>query len=271
MVMNPPDDSILYTPHGATPIEPDDLQFLLQPISTRAQLNEVEQRNIFNAKVTARRSRNLRKNLISVDSLIKLHFLMFNEIWTWAGKFRTRITNIGVEPYQIRNQLAALIGNANYWIENNTFPLEEPAIRFHHELVKIHLFPNGNGRHSRLVADLMMFYNKKPEFIWGNRSIDVEGETRDQYLVALEKADRGNYDDLVRFATGKVALLSPGKKELSVLNDTNFPGWTARVDGHPASILPVNFLFRGVALASGTHIVEFEYDPVSFKLGVYDQ
>jgi Fic-DOC domain mobile mystery protein B len=194
-------NSIFYTPKGATPIEPDDLQFLIPRLRTRAQLNDFEERNIFDAKERAHISRDMRRNLISIDGLTKLHFWMFNEVWTWAGQLRTRTTNIGIEVHQIRPQLAALIGNAQHWIENNTYPSEECAVRFHHELVKIHLFPNGNGRHSRLVADLMMFYSGQPEFTWGSKSIDVEGKIRNRYLAALEKADRKNYDDLMEFAT----------------------------------------------------------------------
>ncbi len=193
-------DPIFYTPQGATPIDPDDLQDLIPEIRTRAQLNAYEQRNIIGAKEKALRSRKMRQDLISIESLTKLHFLMFNEVWTWAGKFRTRATNIGVEVFQIRDQVAMLCDRAQTWVKKNTYPLEERAIRFHHQLVKIHLFPNGNGRHSRLVADLMMSYNGQPEFNWGGESLDAEGEVRDRYLAALKKADKNNYDDLMEFA-----------------------------------------------------------------------
>ncbi len=200
MVVTPPDDSILYTPIGATPIEPDDLQFLIPPLTTRGELNAVEQRNIFNAKVVARASRNMRQNLLTIESLTHLHLLMFNEVWTWAGQFRTRATNIGVDAHQIREQIAMLCKSAEAWAEYNTFPVEERVVRFHHKMVKIHLFPNGNGRHARLVADLIMFYNKKPDFSWGGKSLDVDGETRSRYLAALNKADGGNYEELMRVA-----------------------------------------------------------------------
>jgi Fic-DOC domain mobile mystery protein B len=196
-------ESILYAPKDATPIEPDDLQFLIPKLRTRAQLNALEQRNIVGAKVEAQRSRNMRRSLINVESLTKLHFLMFNEVWTWAGTFRTRASNIGIDAHQIRDQLAALCADAQFWAENNTFPLDQRAIRLHHKLVKIHLFPNGNGRHSRLVADLMMFYGKQPEFSWGGASLDVGGKTRARYLAALRKADSGNYNELLEFAVSE--------------------------------------------------------------------
>lgn len=197
------ESSIFCTPKGATPIEPDDLQFLIPRLRTRAQLNEFEERNIFDAKENAHTSRYMRRNLISNDGLTKLHLWMFNEVWTWAGQFRTRITNIGVEVHQIRSQLATLLGSVQYWIENNTYTLEECAVRFHHKLVQIHLFPNGNGRHARLVADLMMFYDGQPEFTWGGKSIDVESEARNRYLAALKKADGNNYTDLMKFASAE--------------------------------------------------------------------
>ena len=200
MVMTPPDDSILYTPKGATPIEPDDLPYLLLPLSNRGELNAVEQANIFNAKIVAMASRKMKQNLLSIDALTELHQWMFSDVWKWAGKFRTRVTNIGVDPHQICDQIAALVSNTKYQMEHKTYSLEEVAVRFHHRMVKIHLFPNGNGRHSRLVADLLMFYNGKPEFNWGGESIDVEGTTRDRYLAALGKADGNKYDDLMEFA-----------------------------------------------------------------------
>jgi fido (protein-threonine AMPylation protein) len=93
-----------------------------------------------------------------------------------------------------------LVGNANYWLETNAFPFEEIAVRVHHKLVWIHPFPNGNGRHARLIADLLMHYEKRPSLTWGGASIDVEGVTRRQYLLALREADKGNFEPLIEFA-----------------------------------------------------------------------
>lgn len=199
MGITPPRDSILYTPKGATPIEPDDFQYLLLPLSNRGELNAVEQANIFNAKIVARASRKMKQNLLSIDALTELHQWMFSDVWKWAGKFRTRVTNIGVDPHQIRDQMAVLVSDAKYQMEHKTYSLEEVAVRFHHRMVKIHLFPNGNGRHSRLLADLLMFYSGKPEFNWGGTSIDIEGATRNRYLAALRKADGNKYNDLMEF------------------------------------------------------------------------
>jgi Fic-DOC domain mobile mystery protein B len=191
---------IQFIPEGATPIEPDDLADLIPSLKTRQELNQFEQRNIAKALIWARRSRKLRKNLLNIESLKLLHQMMFNETWQWAGRFRTRQTNIGVEPYQISTQLANLCADAQVWIEHKMFSSTTFAVRFHYRLVSIHPFINGNGRHSRLVADLLMIYASQPPFRWGGKSLDVEGETRAKYLAALKEADKGNYNDLIRFA-----------------------------------------------------------------------
>jgi Fic-DOC domain mobile mystery protein B len=190
------------SPPGATLIEPDDLNDLIPRLTIKEELNEFEHRNIFKAIIAARKSRKLKRDLLNIDSLTWLHSQMFKDTWQWAGEFRTRQTNIGVEPHQIQDQLAILCADAKYWIENSTYELPVCAVRIHHRLAKIHPFYNGNGRHARLVADLMMFYNGQPEFNWGGRrSLDLEGEIRQRYLAALGKADAGNYNELIQFAT----------------------------------------------------------------------
>ena len=109
----------------------------------------------------------------------------------------------GVEPYQIPMQLSNLCADGNYWLEHQVFSLDHCAIRFHHRLVSIHPFPNGNGRHGRLVADLLMLYSGKPIFSWGGQSLDVQGATRKKYLKALREADAGKYESLISFALDK--------------------------------------------------------------------
>lgn len=191
----------IISPLGATPIEPDDLQDLIPRLTTREELNEFEQRNIMHAVGIAERSRKLRRDLLSTESLTWLHRHMFKETWKWAGRFRTKETNIGVEHHQIREQLKVLYGDAKYWIENSTYELSEYAVRVHHRLVKVHPFVNGNGRHARLIADLIMYHADQKQFTWGgHKSLDKEGKTRHLYLEALKKADANNYDDLILFA-----------------------------------------------------------------------
>lgn len=187
-------------PEGATPLDPDEAAGLKPGLTTRGELNAFEQANIAQGVAWARKSRKLRSSLISIDSLRLLHRRMFDDTWKWAGTFRTTGKNIGVEPYLIQTQLATLCDDGNYWIENKTFPIDICAIRFHHRLVSIHPFPNGNGRHSRLVADLLMIFAGESSFTWGGTSIDFEGNTRTNYLSALRSADKGNYELLIEFA-----------------------------------------------------------------------
>lgn len=187
-------------PKGATPLDPDEAAALKPGLTTGRELNAFEQANITQAVAWARKSRKLKSSLLSIDSIRLLHKRMFDDTWKWAGNFRTTGKNIGVEPYLIQSQLATLCGDGNYWLENKTFPIDICAIRFHHRLVSIHPFPNGNGRHSRLVADLLMIFSGKSPFTWGGASIDFEGNTRTNYLNALRSADKGNYELLIEFA-----------------------------------------------------------------------
>lgn len=187
-------------PEGATPIEPDDAKDLIPGLTTRQELNQFEQRNIAKAMLWARQSRKLKQNLLDIESLKLLHLMMFDETWKWAGRFRTREANIGIAPHQIPTSLVNLCNDVKFWIENETYPVTEYAVRFHHKLVSIHPFKNGNGRHARLATDLLLIYASHPTFTWGGKSIDVEGTTRTRYLAALRKADAGNYKELIRFA-----------------------------------------------------------------------
>ena len=187
-------------PEGATPLDPDEAAGLIPGLSTRGELNAFEQANIAQSVAWALTSRILKNNLLAIDSLKLLHRHMFNDTWKWAGTFRTTGKNIGVEPHLIQMQLGNLCGDGAYWLANKTFSIDVCAIRFHHRLVSIHPFPNGNGRHARLTADLMMIFTGKSPFSWGGQSIDVDGDTRTSYLAALRAADRGNYQPLIDFA-----------------------------------------------------------------------
>ena len=129
---------------------------------------------------------------------------MFNDVWKWAGTFRKTNKNIGVDKSQISTQLIILINDCKYWIENNTFDSDEIAIRFKHRLVSIHLFSNGNGRHSRLCADILIsnVFNK-PVFPWGGSNISNRIGVRKKYLEAIYRADNDEFDLLIEFARSK--------------------------------------------------------------------
>ena len=131
-----------------------------------------------------------------------IHRQLFGDVWKWAGTFRTTEKNIGVDPLEIAVQLRMLLGDVHFWIKNETYGPEEIAIRFHHRLVSIHVFPNGNGRHARIMADALLTksFNKQPIDWARGHDLQSMGERRKEYIVALRKADGGNYDPLFLFA-----------------------------------------------------------------------
>ncbi len=128
-------------PEGATPLDPDEAAGLKPGLTTRGELNAFEQANIAQAVAWVRTSRKLKTSLFTVDAMKLIHRRMFDDTWEWAGKFRSTGKNIGVEPYLIQTQLANLCADGKYWTDNNTFPRDVCALRFHHRLVSIHPFP----------------------------------------------------------------------------------------------------------------------------------
>lgn len=187
-------------PPGATPLDPDEIDGLIPSLSTQRQLNEFEAQNIADAQRWASNSSRLRSDLISVGGLRLLHERMFDDTWSWAGKFRQTEKNIGVDPARIQDDFNVLCGDVCYWIENGTYDWPEIAVRFHHRLVSIHPFPNGNGRHARLAANLLLDFNEQPRIPWGRGDLVNAGALRDRYLSALRKADNHDYAPLLEFA-----------------------------------------------------------------------
>lgn len=186
--------------YGQTPLEEDEKEGLLIPaITTREELDEFEQQNIENAMQWLMH-RKKKPDVVLTEAFVKrLHRLMFGDVWKWAGEWRRTDKNIGIDKWQITSQLRQLLDDARYWQEQGTYPPDEIAIRFKHRIVLIHCFPNGNGRHSRLMADVIvekLFH--RPVFTWGSGIKDA----RKVYLAALREADRGDVLDLVAFARG---------------------------------------------------------------------
>ena len=192
-----------YSP-GQTPIDEEESEGLKIPsISTKGELDEFEQKNIEEAILWTVGTKIKVDKLFSESFIKSLHKRMYGEVWKWAGKFRQSEKNIGIESWKIPTELRVLQEDVQFWIENETYPADEIAIRFKHRIVSIHCFPNGNGRHSRLMADLITekIFGLKT-YTWGqsNSNLSNETESRSKYLVALKKADKGDYKDLLAFA-----------------------------------------------------------------------
>jgi len=185
-------------PPGATPLDADELASLIPGhIITQGELNEWEQLNILQGETWARKQR---KEIPNEAFVRRLHKQMFGETWKWAGEFRKSDKNIGVDWLQIGVELKKLCDDVRYQVEHGTFPADEIAIRCHHRLVVIHSFPNGNGRHARLMADLLVERLGKPRFSWGSMSLADANDTRRSYIAALQAADARDIAPLLAFA-----------------------------------------------------------------------
>lgn len=183
---------------GATPLDADELASLIPGhITAQGELNEWEQLNIVQGEHWARKQR---KEILNEGFLRQLHQQMFGETWKWAGEFRKSDKNIGVDWFHIGVELKNLLDDVRYQIEHGTFPVDEIAVRFHHRLVAIHPFPNGNGRHARMMADLLVERLGKPRFSWGSKSLVNANDTRKDYIAALQAADARDMAPLLAFA-----------------------------------------------------------------------
>lgn len=188
--------------NGQTPLDEEEKDgLLILTIATRGELDEFEQQNIEKA-VQWILGRTFKPELFFTEAFVRmLHKRMYADVWAWAGEFRKTNKNIGVDKWKIPSDLKYLLDDAKYWHENNTYTQDEIAVRFKHRIVSIHCFPNGNGRHSRLLADIIIekIY-KQPVFSWGAANLSDEGDTRKSYLKAVKTADRGDYSLLLAFA-----------------------------------------------------------------------
>ena len=186
-------------PEGATPIDADEAQGLLLPhIQTRAELDRWEQHNISEAEdaVLGRKQ----KDVLTEKYARTLHKRMFGSVWRWAGDFRRSQKNIGIEWMQVPVALHQLFQEVGGWLEYQSYPPDEIAVRFHHRLVAIHAFPNGNGRHARLMADVLLVHLLGQErFSWGQDNLINAGECRRRYIEALQAADLHDYRLLLAF------------------------------------------------------------------------
>lgn len=187
---------------GQTPLNEEEKEgLLLKHISTQGELNEAEQFNIEEGIQWTMEKRFNANDILSDTFVRELHRRMYGEVWRWAGEFRRSDKNIGVDWKQVPMVLQSLIGDCKFWIDHKTFPENEIAARFKHRIVSIHCFPNGNGRHSRLIADVIVSQIlAKAKFTWGEKTYTDMKLAREDYIRALKKADNEQLTDLIQFA-----------------------------------------------------------------------
>jgi len=185
---------------GQTPLDPDEATGLkLAWIATRSDLNDAEGANIVSGmRWGSRQVRSKKPAEVATEGFLRaLHTRMFGDVWRWAGAFRQTERNIGVAPYQIAMQLRQLFDDVQAWREFGTYPIDEQAVRLHHKLTFIHPFPNGNGRCSRVMADLFLESHGAKPFSWG--PAPHGSAVRQQYLAAIRRADAGDMHQLLEF------------------------------------------------------------------------
>ncbi|QYH40682.1 mobile mystery protein B [Algoriphagus sp. NBT04N3] len=188
--------------YGQTPLNEDEKEgLLISTIATREELDEFEQQNIEEALQWIL-TRSFKAEILLTEKFIcNLHKRMYGNVWSWAGKFRKTDKNLGIDKWQIPVATKALCDDSLFWVKNSIYSPEEIAIRFKHRIVSIHCFPNGNGRHSRLMADIIInkIYNL-PMFSWGTSDLVHQGDARSAYLKAVKEADNGFIQPLIEFA-----------------------------------------------------------------------
>ena len=184
---------------NAAPLTGDERAGLIPSwVTFRHELNEVEQANIAAGRLWA--IRRTRRKLLDERFLRDLHQRMLGDVWAWAGQYRQTERNIGIPAWRIAPELRSLLEDARLWREQTVFDTDEIAVRFHHRLVSIHPFPNGNGRHARLMADLLVTRLGGGSFSWGSASLGLPSQVRSDYIEALRQADRHDITALMKFA-----------------------------------------------------------------------
>lgn len=186
-------------PEGASPIDPDEAAGLIPSIATQSELNTFEAINIGEAANWAIGNKRFLRTLLSDDGLRRLHKRMFNRTWKWAGVYRITQKSIGVEAYRISMEVRNLVADVECWLKFSSYTSAEVAARFHHRLVEIHPFANGNGRHARLATDLLCEFQGWPISKWGATNLVKDGEVRRSYIQALKSADGRDFAPLIEF------------------------------------------------------------------------
>jgi len=181
----------------STPLEDEEKADLIPSyIATREELNEAEQANIIEASAWAFSSK---RDVLGERFLDGLHKRMFGKVWRWAGTHRTSAKTIGIDAYRIPTEMRQMIDDCRYWLDHDTYSVDEIATRFHHRLVWVHPYPNGNGRHARLATDLLLVSLGAQSFSWGRHNLVDASETRQRYVAALRAADNHDFGPLMVF------------------------------------------------------------------------
>jgi Fic-DOC domain mobile mystery protein B len=185
-----------------TPLTEEERLELIPSLSTRAELNEAERANIIQARIWAMRPRTLKRDDLVTDVFSReLHQRMFDHIWKWAGFYRKTERHLGWEVHRLTEGVHNAFADAREWLQHETYPLQESAVRLHHQLVRVHPWPNGNGRHARLMADIVVQSRGGDELTWGaGTDIVTTGQTRMNYIECILKADAGDFAPLLAFA-----------------------------------------------------------------------
>ena len=190
---DPPGEQI----DGSTPLTEEELEQLIPSyITLRHELNEAEQANILEAEDWAF---SRKRDALSERFLDNLHKRMLGRVWQWAGEHRQSNKTVGVDAYRIPTELRQLLNDCHYWLDNSTYEPDEIAARFHHRLVWIHPYPNGNGRHARFATDLLLVKLGRSRFSWGRIKLVDASKTRDIYIAALRAADNHDIGPLLEF------------------------------------------------------------------------
>ena len=189
---------------GSAPIAPGDQARLVPSLSTRAQLDEIERLKINAARVWAMRAAVLqRSDLLTEPFARELHRRMFGGVWRGAGRYRTFERAPGWEAHRIPEGVRMFLDDAEGWIRFSTYPVRESAVRLHHRLVAIHPWSNGNARHARLLADVVVASQGEEPLTWGAGSPSSGlGTSPSRYADAIRAADAGDMGPLLGFACG---------------------------------------------------------------------
>ncbi len=188
-------------PAGATPLDPDEMNGLIPIfISTQNELNILEQENILAGKNWLLKTK---KELLAESFVRELHKKMYSDVWKWAGQYRRTQKTIGIEAAQISTQIKNLMLDTKTWMDQKSYPWAEIFARFHHRLVFIHPFANGNGRYARFHTEALALKYEQKVPSWGENkfsgNLNKDSQLRSEYITALQQADQRNFHSLIAF------------------------------------------------------------------------